>query len=436
MLSPASSPTPRSLVSGCDAGPMGLLMFGGEHTSYYSNETWRWANGTWTQIPTGNAPSPRGGGGMAYDPTRNRVVYFGGWGGFYLSDTWEFDGSAWSNRTPATSPAGRDWPAMAFDPLSQRVILHGGHDWTRPSYADTWAWDGSAWTQLAPSVTPGSRFGAAFSVFSSSGVLALHGGAEQNATTTLTHDDTWLWIGFDWVLVSPTSPMPGRYFSQVAYDRLRERLVVQGGTDDIIVFNDVWEFDGSNWAQRQPAGTSPTIHDGLALFDPQLGEVVVFGGSPTVLGRATINNETRTLGPTTPAIGRSFGNGCGNAPTLDGSHLAWLGGAFQTDCTGAIANGALMFVAGFSRTLAGGATPLPLALDPWGMPGCALLVDPVASLFVIADAAGNATNQFAVPNTPGLLGIWIYSQVAMVSPGSNTAGVVLGNAVEHRLGGR
>jgi hypothetical protein len=436
LLTPASSPTPRSLVRGCDAGPMGLLMFGGELTGYYSNETWRWGNGTWTQLPTNNAPSQRSNGGMAYDPVRNRVVYFGGWGvGGYLGDTWEFDGSTWSNRTPASSPAGRDWPAMAFDPLSQRVILFGGHDWTRPPYSDTWAWNGVGWTQLTPSAAPGSRFAAVFSAFSSSGVLALHGGAGLQGSAGPMYDDTWLWVGADWVMVSPASPMPPRFLSQFAYDALRERLVVQGGTDDVVVFNDVWDFDGSNWTLRQPAGVGPAVHDGLALFDQQLGEVMVFGGSPTLQGRATNSNETWLLGPTVPAIGRSFGNGCGNAPSLDGSHLAWLGGTFQTRCSGAIANGALLFVAGCSRSLAGGVTPLPLALGPWGMPGCVLLTDPVASLFRFADATGSATNQFPVPTAPGLLGAWIYTQVAMVSPGSNAAGFVFANGVEHRLGG-
>ena len=86
---------------------------------------------------------------MAFGPTANQLILFGGFGiGALLNDTWSWDGAlTWTQllrlfRFPSRSPSSRPWPMI----LSLiRMILFGG---TNLSWDlnDTWSWDGTTWT--------------------------------------------------------------------------------------------------------------------------------------------------------------------------------------------------------------------------------------------------------------------------------------------------
>lgn len=89
---------------------------------------------------------------MAYDPTRERVVLYGGedGGGAHFGDTWEWDGARWTeiDTSGQDAPPPLRWPALAFDPATETILLFGGSteggDYTR----DTYSWDGEAWEEL------------------------------------------------------------------------------------------------------------------------------------------------------------------------------------------------------------------------------------------------------------------------------------------------
>jgi hypothetical protein len=107
--------------------------------------TWRYDGSTWTAIATPLALSPRTGCGLAYDPTRQRLVLFGGLdaGLGALDDVWEWDGAAWSQPLPATRPpAGSN--AMAWD--GQRVVMVTPQ--VGAAVTSTWTWNGLAWSHL------------------------------------------------------------------------------------------------------------------------------------------------------------------------------------------------------------------------------------------------------------------------------------------------
>ena len=77
-----------------------VLLFGGWRPDAAVGETWTWAGEDWRRI-IGPAPPPRVMGGMAWDPTRNRVLMYGGGGsGALLDDLWEFDpvSARWTRR--------------------------------------------------------------------------------------------------------------------------------------------------------------------------------------------------------------------------------------------------------------------------------------------------------------------------------------------------
>lgn len=94
-----TGPGPRSHL-GMAVSPGGLLLFGGASTTStfgsLTDETWYLTDGAWRQLE-GPGPSPRGLPALGYDPARDVMVLYGGFGpgGEALSDLWEWDG-AWT----------------------------------------------------------------------------------------------------------------------------------------------------------------------------------------------------------------------------------------------------------------------------------------------------------------------------------------------------
>lgn len=84
--------------------------------------------------------------------------------------------------------------------------------------------------------------------------------------------------------------------------------------------------------------------------------------------------------------------------------------------------------AGFSRTLSTSNLPLPFDLGPIGAPGCMVEVDPLATLLVITDATGAARTTFAIPFSPGLIGVVFSQQAAVLDAAANQLGITMTNA--------
>jgi hypothetical protein len=88
-------------------------------------------------------------------------------------------------------------------------------------------------------------------------------------------------------IATPTSPgeLPsGRGAHALAYDPLRRRVVLFGGStvpgSSADALDDTWEWDGARWTQAVPLGASPPRRSGHVLFfDARRGTVVLFGGS-------------------------------------------------------------------------------------------------------------------------------------------------------------
>jgi hypothetical protein len=77
----------------------------------YADDTWQWDGSAWTRLNTTGVPPARENGAMAYDPTRDEIVLFGGYAGYFLSDIWTY--------TPTT------WRARIMDPIGgRRRIVH------------------------------------------------------------------------------------------------------------------------------------------------------------------------------------------------------------------------------------------------------------------------------------------------------------------------
>lgn len=107
------------------------------------------------------------------------------------------------------------------------------------------------------------------------GRLTRFGGTDDVAylTGTFVWDDTRGWV--DLQIPSP----PPRLRAGMAYDRIRQRIVLFGGqAGEPTRLDDTWEFDGTQWTQVLPTTSpSPRWAHGL-VYDPVAQKTVLFGG--------------------------------------------------------------------------------------------------------------------------------------------------------------
>jgi len=184
-------------------------------------------------------------------------------------------------------PGVRNGHAFAYD---GRVSLLFGGATDREVVGDTWGWDGRAWQRFAVPGPPARTFAAAAGdgqgrVFLVGGSRVLFGDDTAAATRTAATrllGDTWVWDGARWTEVTGNQPSP-RAEAAAAWDPKRQRLVLFGGyswADGTRTYlQDTWEFNGKAWARFATGGPSPRSGAAIA-FDPELGQVVLFGGSP------------------------------------------------------------------------------------------------------------------------------------------------------------
>jgi len=72
----------------------------------YAADMWDWDGTAWTKLQPTSVPPARENGRIAFDPTRNEIVLFGGYAGYFFSDVWSYNPTAWQ--------------VKIFDPLGNR----------------------------------------------------------------------------------------------------------------------------------------------------------------------------------------------------------------------------------------------------------------------------------------------------------------------------
>ena len=129
------------------------------------------------------------------------------------------------------------------------------------------------WTQKQD-IGPGARSGHAMAFDAVRKRVVLFGGS---AIGTL-FGDTWEWDGEDWTQVEDMGPT-ARFNHAVAYDAGRRRVVLFGGNIGGALNADTWEWDGEDWTQVSDTG--PVMRSGHAMaYDADARRVTLFGGTP------------------------------------------------------------------------------------------------------------------------------------------------------------
>ncbi|MBI5708734.1 MAG: hypothetical protein HZC42_00265 [Candidatus Eisenbacteria bacterium] len=271
-----------------------MVVFGGTDGSY-RNDTWVLALGSspsWTQLVTaGTPPAPRRLHAAVYDSNRDRMVVFGGFDGGYYDDVWALSLTGtptWTQLAPTGPlPAPRADFDMVYDPVGDRIVAFGGYDGVSPPAnrrRDVWELTLSgtpAWHDITPVGGPTAR----------SGQRAIYDPVRQRMVVFGGYDVVMLkevWAlslsgPAAWTNLAPsgTAPAP-RADHAVLYDALHDRLVTFGGYDGPSSFADVWALPLSGspvWSHIVPSGSGPSACWGPTIvYDAASDRMVVFGG--------------------------------------------------------------------------------------------------------------------------------------------------------------
>lgn len=104
------------------------------------------------------------------------------------------------------------------------------------------------------------------------------------ATATGESNETWRYQGATctarvWSAAQPTLAPSARSRTRLAFDARRGVAVLFGGSSNGVELGDTWEWDGTAWIERTPA-TSPVARiDHAMAFDARRGRVLLFGGT-------------------------------------------------------------------------------------------------------------------------------------------------------------
>lgn len=280
-----------------------LLFSGAGINSVVDNQTWEFANGSWSNLtsPLARAPPPAAGASLVWDAADGYFLLFGGisaYGGVAENETWTFANHAWTNRTSnqSVAPPARYVSAMAYDARDGYVVLFGGATDTGV-LGDTWTYSGGTWTNRTGSLrtAPPAREYAAMTYDARTGEVILYGGATPGAAQTF--NDTWTFSGGVWTNITATAgPAPAaRRGAAFAYDPNYGYDLLFGGDNYSygIDYSDTWIVRQDRWTNiTADLTSSPSTRFSPGLvYDPTAGALLLFGGC-TAIGCALSDNDS------------------------------------------------------------------------------------------------------------------------------------------------
>ncbi|MBL8939949.1 MAG: hypothetical protein JNM69_35670 [Archangium sp.] len=265
------------------------LIVGGGRSS---TDVWAWSGSAWSALPSLGQPLAA----AALACSSSRCVLHGGIAGTspFVAPTpltRKLDASAWT--TIFTSPA-LEGTTATFDSTRGRVVAAGA--------SGLFEWTGSSWEQELTSVPAElARYDAP------RGVTVIYAGSGNGAAARTTR-----WNGFT-ATITTTDPTPGRLGQAAAYNPATSAVMLFGGArppisaDPVLrSYSDLWQWTGTAWTSVGNIGVSPGRSEAALAYDPIRNQVVVFGGITTTgsfLGDTWVWNGT--LSPASLVTGTS-----------------------------------------------------------------------------------------------------------------------------------
>jgi hypothetical protein len=264
-----------------------------------NDETWLFNGTRWLQRFPAVKPPGRSDHTMTFDSKRNRVVMFGGRRetvdidsvATFLGDTWFYKDETWTAATPATSPEARQFADMAYDPTLDRIILYGGSRLNATataldSFFDTWEFDGAQWTRVAIDSPKVAKPILAYDATAKEVIML---GLNDTATAIVMY--RYRGATHAWEAVTPEKFPTCVNDGHLVYQEHTRRLLFYGGTCATATpgLDEVFEWTGTNWTKLTTSGVTRGVGQ-AATYDPLRRSIVSFGG--TVAGGATVTSVT------------------------------------------------------------------------------------------------------------------------------------------------
>lgn len=206
---------------------------------------------------------------VVFDQKRDRLIFARSTGLFTTpNDTWTWDGSAFR----ALSAFGPTGDVLATCSDSSRGVVVGV---TRQTELDgplvTWEMNGDDWHLIAGGELA-YRLGFAIAFDEVRGKTVLFGGSSDGVRL----NETWTWDGSAWSLVANDGPSP-RTDLAMAYDRKRGVVVLYGGNTADGYSDETWEWNGVSWSLVSTGGPGQRVRHAMA-FDASRGTTIAVGG--------------------------------------------------------------------------------------------------------------------------------------------------------------
>jgi len=204
-------------------------------------------------------------------PSSRGVHVFGGRSGASVSPAmWRWENATWTEVATATAPLARQQHAMAFDVKRGVIVVFGGNGAVGADalLRDTWEFDGTSWTDRTLAAGPSARAGHAMAYDPIRQHVVMFGGDDGSSTL----DDVWSWDGTTWTERTPAIRPAPRVTSQLAWDAPRKALVLYGALDD------TWLWDGAVWTPVPLFDVPKARRSHVLVPSPSGAGVIAFGG--------------------------------------------------------------------------------------------------------------------------------------------------------------
>lgn len=225
---------------------------------------------------------------MAYNSYDSSVYLFGGADEKkVLSDLWVLNENKWNKIMVENGPEPRTFSNLIYDKKNQRLILFGGNKVLFGTKTDednllndTWEFKNNRWNKLHPINSPTPRAESAMAYDELRETVVLFGGYKIKDGEYIKLGDTWEFKDNDWYLV-PNSGPSERHGVSMAYDSANKSVMIFGGSTIDRQYGEgkgeTWKWDGVHWEKlniKQPEG----IFNATMVYNKDKGEFMRFGG--------------------------------------------------------------------------------------------------------------------------------------------------------------
>lgn len=263
-----------------------IILFGGQGTTAYFNDTWELQNGTWTNRSSATGPLPQQSDDaeLAYDEARGFTVLWDGTDG----KDWFWNGTSWGLGTTPSAPApfAKSDHEIVFEPSYGAAVCVGGQNSNgnmTTTTSEVGFWRGYGWALGFDGPPP--RYDPGLAVVPDGGALLMFGGGSGSGGTGPTLNETWRYDLSSWTRLTDGGAPRDRKDMAMESDLARGKIVLFGGrsgsssaTPPYTLLSDTWEWSGGRWTAMNPATRPPPTYSHAEAFNADAGRVFIFGG--------------------------------------------------------------------------------------------------------------------------------------------------------------